>query len=75
VELTEQGILIRPPEKEHHGHDHAILSGNEEVLESDRVEVSSALSKVWQSLKARFTRSSTPARAGGARESDNREQR
>jgi putative ABC transport system ATP-binding protein len=75
VELTEQGILIRPPEKEHHGHDHAVLSSDEEVLESDRVEVSSALSKVWQSLKARFTRSSTPARAGGARESDNREQR
>ena len=58
VELTEQGILIRPPEREHHSHDHVISSGDQESIESDRLNVSSRLSKVWQSLKSRFARSS-----------------
>ena len=29
VELTEQGILIRPPEKEHHTQDHVASSGDQ----------------------------------------------
>jgi hypothetical protein len=71
VELTEQGILIRPPEKEHHSHDHVISSGDQESIESDRIDVSSRLSKVWQSLKSRFARSSTPVRADDVRENTN----
>ena len=58
VELTEQGILIRPPEREHHSHDHVTSSGDQVPEEPDTLEVSSRLSKVWQSLKSRFTRSS-----------------
>ena len=57
VELTEQGILIRPPEKEHHSHDHVVPSNDYEAMESDVVEVRSSLSRVWQNLKSRFTRS------------------
>jgi putative ABC transport system ATP-binding protein len=56
VELTEQGILIRPPEKEHSSHDHVVSSGEPEAMEPDTVEISSDLSKVWQRLKSRFAR-------------------
>jgi hypothetical protein len=62
VELTEDGILIRPPAKEHHSHAHASAasSSEQEPAESERgtLEVSSSLLKVWQSLRSRFTRSS-----------------
>ena len=62
VELTEDGILIRPPAKEHHSHAHASAasSSEQEPAESERgtLKVSSTLLKVWQSLKSRFTRSS-----------------
>ena len=60
VELTDNGILIRPPEREHHSHDHASASssGEQEQAESDSIEVSSSLLKVWQNLKARFSRPS-----------------
>ena len=59
VELTEAGILIRPPEREHHSHDHAASSDEQESVESYAGEVSSGLSRVWQNLKSRFVR---PAR-------------
>jgi putative ABC transport system ATP-binding protein len=59
LELTEQGILIRPPEREHHSHDSAASTGDPASVEPDTVDVSSGLLKVWQSLKSRFARSST----------------
>jgi len=60
VELTEEGILIRPPEREHHSHDQISSSGEQEPADIERaaMEVSSSLLKVWQSLKSRFMRSS-----------------
>lgn len=58
VELTEQGILIRPPEREHHGHDHVTSSVDQESEGPSRAEVSSRVSKVWESLKTRFARPS-----------------
>jgi len=62
VELTEEGILIRPPEREHHSHDHASASpsGEQEPADIERaaMDVSFGLLKVWQSLKSRFTRPS-----------------
>jgi ABC-type lipoprotein export system ATPase subunit/bifunctional DNA-binding transcriptional regulator/antitoxin component of YhaV-PrlF toxin-antitoxin module len=60
VELTEDGILIRPPEREHHSHDHASVASfsEQEPAESDSIELSSRLLKAWQSLKSRFTRPS-----------------
>lgn len=57
VELTEAGILIRPPEREHHNHDHAASSTEQEAVEPDTVKVSSGLSRVWQNLKSRVVRS------------------
>ena len=56
VELTEQGILIRPPEKEHPSHDVAGSPGEPVAFEPDTAEVASGLSKVWQRLKSRFAR-------------------
>ena len=60
VELTEAGILIRPPAREHHSHDHisGSLSSEPELVESDSMGSPSSLLKAWQSLKSRFTRSS-----------------
>jgi ABC-type glutathione transport system ATPase component len=58
MELTEQGILIRPPEKEHHSHEPEASSGDQVSEESTTVEISSRLSRAWQGLKSRFTRAS-----------------
>jgi ABC-type lipoprotein export system ATPase subunit/bifunctional DNA-binding transcriptional regulator/antitoxin component of YhaV-PrlF toxin-antitoxin module len=62
VELTEDGILIRPPAREHHNPDHASASSSseQEPAEAEREvrDVSSSLLKVWQRLRSRFTRSS-----------------
>jgi putative ABC transport system ATP-binding protein len=58
VELTDEGILIRPPEKEQHSHDHVPGSAASEQ-ESTVLETKLApfgLAKLWQSLKSRFTR-------------------
>jgi ABC-type lipoprotein export system ATPase subunit len=57
VELTEAGILIRPPERDH-SHDHLASAREPESITSDTVETSSGLSRIWQSLKSRFRRSS-----------------
>jgi ABC-type lipoprotein export system ATPase subunit len=61
VELTEQGILIRPPEREHHSHEHIASNSDQASVESGTVEVSSGLAKAWQSLKSRFARTSRNA--------------
>jgi putative ABC transport system ATP-binding protein len=70
VQLTEEGILIRPPERDHYSHAHVASSGAPEPAESESAEGSSRLYKVWQSLKSHFRRSSTPApgahRPGGS---------
>jgi len=58
VELTDSGILIRPPEKEHHSHEHGSSSGEQEPAEREAIQASSNLLKLWQSLKSRFTRRS-----------------
>ena len=62
VELTEEGILIRPPEREHHRHDQVPASSTSEQ-ESTAFETKvapSRLLKVWQGLKSRFTRPGQP---------------
>ena len=58
IETTDQGILIRPPEKEHQGHDSISSSEEQESAEVEALEPSSNLLKAWQSLKSRFKRSS-----------------
>jgi len=56
MEMTDQGILIRPPEGNHHSHDQSVSSGEQVSAESDAVQVSSSWSKMWQSLKSMFAR-------------------
>jgi putative ABC transport system ATP-binding protein len=58
VELTEEGILIRPPAREHDGHNQIPSPSEQEPDRAERktMEVSSSLLKVWQSLKSRFRR-------------------
>lgn len=58
VELTEQGILIRPPGQNHHDHDPVLSPGNSESVQPEMIEAPSGLSKVWQNIKSRFVRSS-----------------
>jgi len=62
VELTEAGILIRPPASEHPGHDYGSASSSSEQEPSDAeregMEAPSSLQKVWQRLKSRFMRPS-----------------
>jgi ABC-type lipoprotein export system ATPase subunit len=60
VELTEAGILIRPPESEHHGHDPVVSSGALEPAQSEWAEGSSRIAKAWESLKSRFRLSARP---------------
>ena len=38
VELTDFGILIRPPEEEHHSHEHGQSSGEQEPAEPETSE-------------------------------------
>ena len=58
VELTEAGILIRPPEREHHTHDHFASSEHQEPVERSTRDTATKFSRLWQSLKSRFARSS-----------------
>lgn len=58
VELTKAGILIRPPEREHRGHEHVVASGGDDPAELEEPEHTSGLLRVWQGLKSRFARSS-----------------
>ena len=60
VELTDSGILIRPPEGNHHGRDDGLSSGEQEPADptGEAMKASSNLLKLWRSLKSRFTRRS-----------------
>jgi putative ABC transport system ATP-binding protein len=58
VELTDSGILIRPPEEEHQGHEHSSSSGEQESAAPEALETSSNLLKAWRALKSRFMRRS-----------------
>jgi putative ABC transport system ATP-binding protein len=58
LEITEEGILIRPPEGNHHSHDQRLSSGEQVSADAKREErqLPSSLSRMWQSLKSRFGR-------------------
>lgn len=60
VEVTDEGILLRPPEREHHSHDQLASASDRGAAYAEReaVQSPSRLLKAWQSLKSRFTRSS-----------------
>ncbi len=54
VELTSEGILIRPPEREHPSHEQVASTSEQESAEPEAMEVSPNLLKMWRSLKSRF---------------------
>jgi ABC-type lipoprotein export system ATPase subunit len=56
MEMTDEGILIRPPEGNHNGHDQGPASSEQVSAESETLPASSSWSKLWQSLKSRFGR-------------------
>lgn len=56
MEMTEEGILIRPPDGNHHTHDQSLLSGEQLSAESELPQASSSWSRVWHGLKSRFVR-------------------
>jgi ABC-type lipoprotein export system ATPase subunit len=56
IETTDEGILIRPPEGNHHSGEHGLSSGEQEPAEHESVQVTSSWVKLWQSLKSRVTR-------------------
>lgn len=56
MEMTDDGILIRPPEGNHHSHDQGLSSGEQLAVESEALQASSSWSRMWQSLKSRFMR-------------------
>ncbi len=64
IELTSEGILVRPPEKEHLSQDQAASPGEQASAESEPMEVSSGLLKIWQSLKSKFTRPAKNSHGG-----------
>ena len=56
LEMTDEGILIRPPEGNHHSHDSGLSSGEQAQVESEVSRSPSSWSKLWQSIKSRFAR-------------------
>jgi len=56
IEMTDEGILIRPPEGNHHSHDQSASSDQQVLAESETLQVPASWSKMWQSLKSRFVR-------------------
>ena len=54
VELTEAGILIRPPEKDHHSPDYVATASEQETSAGESTGNSSRFLKAWQSLKSRW---------------------
>src|SRR5688572_8529024 len=56
MEMTDEGILIRPPDGNHHGHDQSISSSEQLSAVSEVSSSPSRWSRVWQGLKSRFVR-------------------
>jgi putative ABC transport system ATP-binding protein len=56
MEMTEEGILIRPPEGNHHSLDSGLSSGEQVPVESEVSQAQASWSKLWQSIKSRFAR-------------------
>jgi ABC-type lipoprotein export system ATPase subunit len=55
IETTAEGILIRKPEGNHHDGEHGSSSSEQPSAESEALQAPSSWSKMWQSVKSRFT--------------------
>jgi hypothetical protein len=56
IETTTEGILIRKPNGEHPGVEHNPSSSEKEPAKSEPLHVPSGLSRIWQSITAKFKR-------------------
>jgi ABC-type methionine transport system ATPase subunit len=56
LEMTNEGILIRPPEGNHHSRQQGLSSGEQITAESEEPQHSSGWSRMWQSLRSRSVR-------------------
>ena len=56
MKMTDEGILIRPPEGNHHSHDQGLSASEQVPDESEAMQVPSSWSRMWQNVKSRFVR-------------------
>ena len=56
IEATDDGILIRKPEGNHHSGEQGTSSGEQEPDEIETLQPASRWSKFWQSVRSRYTR-------------------
>lgn len=58
MEMTDEGILIRPPEGNHHGQDQSVSPGEQVADDAKRedMQLISGWSRMWQGLNSRFGR-------------------
>ena len=56
IETTEEGILIRRPDGDHHGEVKGASSGEEGAAGSEAQPIPSKLNQIWQTLKSKAAR-------------------
>jgi putative ABC transport system ATP-binding protein len=56
IETTEEGILLRRPNGEHHGAEKSSVAGEQASAEHETLQVPSKLNQYWQTIKSRVTR-------------------
>lgn len=56
IESTDEGILIRPPNGEHHGEEKSSSSSEQTLIEHEVLQASSRLNQAWQNLKSKVMR-------------------
>ncbi|MGE5643459.1 MAG: ABC transporter ATP-binding protein [Byssovorax cruenta] len=56
IETTEEGILIRRPDGDHHGEVKGASSGEEGAAESEAQPIPSKFHQIWQTLKSKAAR-------------------
>ena len=52
IETTDDGILIRKPEGNHHSGEHGVSAGEQVEAEEEAVQAPAKLSQVWESVKS-----------------------
>ena len=56
LEMTDDGILIRPPEGNHHSQDQKLSPGEQVADEVEERQLPARWSRIWQGLKSRWGR-------------------
>jgi ABC-type lipoprotein export system ATPase subunit len=56
IEASEEGILIRRPDGDHHGEVRSSSSGEQQMAESEAPRIPSKFNRMWQTIKSKVTR-------------------